>query len=187
MEGRPLQEQTLVNRAKEGDPKAYEELVRVHQGVALRVAYLVLRDAAEAEDATQEAFMKAFRALHRFRAGAEFRPWLLRIVRNEALNRRRSSIRRAALLLRAGADVVSGEAAPSPETASLERERRQRLLDAVEGLPTPLREVIECRFLLGLSEAESARVLRVPTGTVKSRSARALARLRALVGAADDI
>jgi RNA polymerase sigma factor (sigma-70 family) len=186
VEGRPLDEQRLVERAKNGDVSAYTDLVRAYQGIALRVAYLVLGDANEAEDATQAAFMKAYRALGRFRAGADFRPWLLRIVRNEALNRRRSAGRRAGLALKVASDPVSGDAAPSPETVVVRGDDRRQLLEAVEQLSTGLREVIEYRYFLGLSEAETARALGIATGTVKSRSARAIERLRHLTTGIDD-
>lgn len=178
VEGRPLDDKRLVDRAKNGDVSAYTELVRAYQGVALRLAYLVLRDASEAEDATQAAFMKAYRGLGRFRSEAEFRPWLLRIVRNEALNRRRSAGRRAGLALKVASDPGLGDAAPSPETVVVQHEDRRRLLEAVRGLPPRLREVIECRYFLGFSEAETAQALGVAPGTVKSRSARAIGRLR---------
>ena len=186
VEGRPLDEQRLVEQAKNGDVSAYTDLVRAYQGIALRVAYLVLGDANEAEDATQVAFMKAHRALGRFRAGADFRPWLLRIVRNEALNRRRSAGRRAGLALRVASDPVSGDAAPSPETVVVRGDDRRQLLEAVEQLPAGLREVIEYRYFLGLSEAETARALGIATGTVKSRSARAIEKLRYLAKGIDD-
>ena len=91
---RPPTEEELVERAKRGDDDAYEELVRAYQGIAFRTAYLVAGNAADAEDAAQEGFVKAHRALGRFRRGAPFRPWLLQIVANEARNRRRSAGRR---------------------------------------------------------------------------------------------
>lgn len=181
MEGRPLDETDLVEQAKNGDVSAYTELVRAHQDIALRVAYLVVRDSAEAEDATQVAFLKAYRALGRFRSGADFRPWLLQIVRNEALNRRRGAGRRAGLALKIAFDPVSGDAAPSPETAVVQRDDRRRLLEALGKLSPRLKEVIEYRYFLGLSEAETSRSLGIAIGTVKSRTARALERLRPLV------
>src|SRR5882724_4697658 len=96
-----MTEAELIARAKRGDAAAYEELVRIYQGIALRTAYLFAGNAADAEEAAQDGFVKAHRALWRFRAGAPFKPWLLRIVANEARNRRRSAGRRAALALRA--------------------------------------------------------------------------------------
>ncbi len=179
MEGRPLDETELVDRAKRGDVMAYEELVRRYQEIAYRTAYLLGGGASEAEDAAQEAFTKAYYALSRFRQGAPFRPWLLRIVANEARNRRRSSGRRAALALRVHEDRRPTDAAPSPEVAVLAHERRMALLQALAALRDEDRQVIQCRFLLDLSEAETAAALDCPRGTVKSRLSRALARLRA--------
>jgi RNA polymerase sigma-70 factor (ECF subfamily) len=115
---RPPDEETLVARAKRGETTAYEELVRMHQGIAFRVALVAAGDRGDAEEAAQDAFVKAYRALGRFREGSPFRPWLLRIVANEARNRRRSAGRRSGLALRAAA-VVSGGAGPSPETPPL--------------------------------------------------------------------
>ena len=150
----------------------------MYQDIAFRTAFLFTRSAADAEDAAQDGFVKAWAALTRFRSGAPFRPWLLRIVANEARNRRRSAGRRAALTLRATAAEPPGDAAPSPEAAALERERRGRLLDGVGSLDDRDQQVISCRFFLELSERETAEVLGMPEGTVKSRTARALARLQ---------
>jgi len=167
-----------VERARRGDENAYEELVRAHQGIAFRTAYLLAGNAGDAEEAAQDGFVKAYRALGRFRAGSPFRPWLLQIVANEARNRRRSSGRRTALALRAAAKETSGGAAPSPEGALLAGEERERLLAAVNGLREEERLVIACRFFLGLSEEETAAALDVRPGTVKSRTSRALEQLR---------
>jgi RNA polymerase sigma-70 factor (ECF subfamily) len=176
---RPLaEEQLLVERARRGEAAAFEELVVAHQEIAFRTAYLIARDASDAEEAAQDGFVKAFRALGRFRAGEPFRPWLLAIVANEARNRRRSAGRRAALVLRAGAEDRPGDAAPSPEAALLAGEGRARLLAAVEALRDDDRDVIACRFLLELSEAETATALDLPRGTVKSRTHRALEKLK---------
>lgn len=174
-------EADLIERARHGDVAAFESLVRAHQDVAFRTAWVASGGADDADDAAQEAFMKAYAALSRFRAGAPFRPWLLTIVANEARNRRRSAGRRAALTLRAP-DPSGGEAdIGSPEVLVLARERRASLLDAVEGLPAPDREVISYRYLLQLTEAETAAALGIPVGTVKSRLSRALDRLRVAV------
>jgi RNA polymerase sigma factor (sigma-70 family) len=182
VEGRPLQESELVERAKRGDQAAYGDLVHAYQGIAFRTAYVIVGNAAEAEDAAQEGFVKAFYALRRFRPGAPFRPWVLQIVANEARNRRRSAGRRAALLMRTAADAPSGEAAPSPEAAIESREQREALLAAVNNLREEDRLVITCRYFLELSEEETAAVLDWKRGTVKSRLSRALERLRAEIG-----
>ena len=170
-------------RAQRGDARAYEELVRPHHEIAFRVAYLVTRNAADAEDAAQEGLVKAWRALRRFRAGEPLRPWLLQIVANEARNRRRSAGRRERLVLRAAAAAAPGGAAPPPEAAALDAEERERLLAALEELPEQARLVLAYRYLLSLSEEETAAALGVRRGTVKSRSARALERLREAYGA----
>jgi len=179
---RPPEDSELVERARRGDEGAYEELVRAHQGIAFRTAYVLAGNASDAEEAAQEAFVKAYRALGRFRRGSPFRPWLLRIVANEARNRRRSAGRRAALSLRAAADESSGDAAPSPEGVLLADEERGRLLAAVNKLREEERLVIACRFFLELSEEETAAALDVRLGTVKSRTSRALEHLREAYG-----
>jgi RNA polymerase sigma factor (sigma-70 family) len=179
--GRPQDESELVARARRGDRDAYEELVHAYQGIAFRTAYVVAGNAADAEEAAQDGFVKAYRALWRFRAGADFKPWLLRIVANEARNRRRSAGRRSALALRA-AQEPTGEAAPSPEATLLGAERRGQLLAALNRLGEQDREAIACRYFLDLSEAETAAALGVRPGTVKSRLSRALERLRAELG-----
>ena len=178
MEGRPLDERELIASAQNGDTRAFEELVREHQSMAIRVAYLVVRDSPEAEDVTQDAFVKVFRSLESFQTGADFRPWLLRIVRNEALNRARGTRRRRQLALRASNDPVSGDAAPSPETQVITRELSGQLLRLIDELPERYRIVVVHRHLLDLSEQETAEILGLPKGTVKSRNSRALERLR---------
>src|ERR671929_1291557 len=102
-----------------GDLDAGGTIVRTHQGLAFRTAYLLAGNAADAEEAAQDGFVKAYRALGRFRSEAPFRPWLLRIVANEARNRRRAAGRRSRLELHAAAGASSGDAAPSPEQAFL--------------------------------------------------------------------
>jgi RNA polymerase sigma-70 factor (ECF subfamily) len=179
---RPQDERELVARAKRGDAAAYEELVRAHQSIAYRVALVNGADAGDAEDAAQDAFVKAYRALGRFRDGAPFRPWLLEIVANEARNRRRSAGRRARLADMAAAEPPPGDAAPSPEAAVLAGERRGQLVRALDAIGDGDRQVLTCRFLLDLSEEETAAVLGVRRGTVKSRTSRALARLRVVLG-----
>jgi RNA polymerase sigma-70 factor (ECF subfamily) len=174
-----------MERARRGDVAAYEELVRRYEEVAFRTAFLVCGDADEARDAAQEGFVRAWRALSGFRPGAEPRPWLLRIVANAARNRRRGSVRRAALGLRLAGDPLSGGAAPSPEGSVLADERRASLLAAIGRLKPEDRLVIGLRWFVELDEAAMAAALDVPRGTVKSRLARAMRRLREEVGPDD--
>jgi RNA polymerase sigma factor (sigma-70 family) len=182
----PKDEGELLASAKRGDAAAYEDLVRTHQAIAFRVAYLVTGNEADAQEAAQDAFVKAYRALGRFRLGSPFRPWLCRIVANEARNRRRAARRGEALILRAKADAASGDAAPSPEAVLVSAERRGELLAALNRLGEKHRLVIAHRYLLQLSEEETAAALGVRRGTVKSRLSRALARLRDELGGEDD-
>ena len=178
MEDRPLTETDLVARAQRGDTRAYQALVEEHQTIAFRTAYLIAGTAADAEDAVQDAFVKAYYALARFRPDAPFRPWVLSIVANEARNRRRSAGRRERLVLRSAEEPPSGGAVPSPEAALLASEERSRLLEAVNELREEDRLVIACRYFLDLSEAETAATLGWRPGTVKSRLSRSLERLR---------
>lgn len=159
---------------------AYTSLLRACETRARRLAFVLC--GADGDDAVQEAFMNGWAGLPAYRGEAPFHSWLLRIVANEARNRRRSSVRRAARELRvAGPDV-----APSAESSALADERRRRLTAAVDALPDKLRDVVACRHLLELTEAETAAVLGIPAGTVKSRSARALDRLRVALDDGDD-
>jgi RNA polymerase sigma factor (sigma-70 family) len=180
----PRSEVELVERARRGDADAYAELVRAHQAVAFRTALLICGDEAEAEEAAQDGFVKAHRALGRFRAGEPVRPWLLTIVANEARNRRRAAGRRAAATLRlAAAGPPSGT---SPEGEVLAAERRGALLAGLGSLRPDDRLVIGCRYLLDLSEAETAATLGIRPGTVKSRLSRSLERLRDELGEHDE-
>ena len=149
-------------------------LVVRYTAAAHRAAYF-FGAGSEAQDVVQDSFVKAYRALNRFRPGAEFRPWLLRIVANETRNAVRSRRRRATLALRA---LAIPPPAPEPDVVVTTDESRRELLDAIRGLPERERLVVVCRYFLELSEDETATTLGVPRGTVKSRSSRALARLR---------
>jgi RNA polymerase sigma-70 factor (ECF subfamily) len=152
---------------------AYAALVRASEPAARRLSMLLC--GADGDDAVQDAIVKGWYALDRYREEAPFRSWLLRIVANEARNRRRSAGRRAARELRSA--ELRHE--PSAESAAMTGERRAALLAAVDALPSKLRDAIVCRHLLELSESETADVLGLPAGTVKSRLSRGLDRLRA--------
>src|ERR1700716_3980250 len=182
MEGRPKDESELFSRAQRGDTAAYEEIVQRYQLVAFRTAYVITGSAADAEEAAQDGFVKAFRALGTFRSEAEPRPWLLKIVANEARNRVRSAGRRHHLELRLAERFRPGDAAPSPEAETVAAEGTRRLLDLINALSDEDRLVITSRYLLELSGEETAAVLGIPEGTVKSRLSRALARLRTTFG-----
>jgi RNA polymerase sigma-70 factor (ECF subfamily) len=166
-----------VARARVGDLDAYELLVARYTVPAHRAAVL-LGAGADADDVVQEAFVKAYRQLSRYRGEAGFRPWLLAIVANETRNLHRSRRRRDGLVLRAAAHEQPASTVPDPADTVLLDERRRHLMAELRLLDTRDREVLACRFLLDLSEAETAVMLGLPKGTVKSRTSRALTRLR---------
>jgi RNA polymerase sigma factor (sigma-70 family) len=164
-----------------GDREAYAELVRRHAPIAVRTAAL-LGAGTDAEDVVQEAFVKAYAALDRFRDGASFRPWLLRIVANETRNLVRASGRRAArerLAWERAAPLLGQADSDDPSAVVLSRERRTQLVAGITLLAEAHRQVVVCRYLLDLDEAETAAVLDLPRGTVKSRLHRALNQLTA--------
>jgi len=166
----------LIERAKRGDVDAYGELVRRYQHDARRTA-AAIAGVAIADDAAQEAFVRAYDFLPRFRPGAPFRPWLLTVVANVARNQCRSTGRWTRALRQSGERGGQPASAPSAEDEALARHRGRDLRAAVDGLPVRYREVVACRYLLDLSEDETARVLGLAHGTVKSRLSRALDRL----------
>ena len=181
VEGRPTEDAVLVERSRNGDQDAYAELVTRYQAIAARTAYVITGTASDAEDVAQDAFVKAYYALDRFHAGAPFRPWLLRIVANEAINRRKAAGRRPTVGLSVVEDRASGDTALSPEASALARERRELVLDALRQMREEDRLVIAYRYFFDLSEIEMAEALGVARGTVKSRLSRAIARLRAVM------
>ncbi len=180
VEGRPpadADDDRLIASACAGDDGAFAMLVDRYQDVAFRAAYLILGDADAAADATQEGFIAMHAALGRFRSGEPVRPWILTIVGNRARNLRRGAGRRAEATLRLS---VAGPArvSSSAEDAVTARERQEEVLQAVNALPPEDRAVVACRYFLGLAEVETARLLGLPPGTVKSRLSRARQRLR---------
>lgn len=147
--------------------------------MAVRTASL-LGAGADAEDVVQESFVKAYTGLNRFREGSSFRPWLLQIVANETRNLHRSAGRRSARERSAWArtePLLAAADLDDPVFATISLERRAELLGGLARLSPDHRQVVTCRYLLDLDEAETAVVLGWPRGTVKSRLHRALRRL----------
>jgi len=179
---RPPPDAELITRARQGDRDAYEALVQRYQDVALRVAYLITGDFAEAEDATQEAFLKVYAALGRFRLDAPFQPWLLRIVANEARNVRKAAQRRSTLVSRVSFQHPARGHVPSPEGTALANEQRGVLVRALQELREDDRLAISYRYFFDLSEGEMVEALGWSRGTVKSRLSRALGRYRQQLG-----
>jgi RNA polymerase sigma-70 factor, ECF subfamily len=172
-------EPAVLRQAQQGDQQAYGLLVARYEQICFRAAYLVVRDEMEAQDVSQEAFVRAYKALGRFDLRQPFKPWLLRIATNLALNSVRSSKRRSAI-----AEKVEREAAhvaPSPERDAVASDEARRVWAAVASLPQRDQELIYLRYFLDSSEQELAQAIGRPRGTVKSRLHRSLARLRAVI------
>ena len=177
----PLREDTdIVAAVLAGERAAFAELVGRYQEVAFRAAYLITRDAGAAEEAAQDGFVRAFNALPGFRLDEPFRPWLLRIVTNLALNQVRSRSRRAGLLERVGLSRPPATE-PAAEDALLSTEYQRQLWAAIRELPEDDRIVLYLRYFLELPEKEIATVIGKAPGTVKSRLHRAGGRLRDVI------
>ena len=173
-----MTEQELVRRAKTGNRAALGELLDAHATQAYRVALHILGNKADAEDATQNAFVKAFTQLGRFEERSSFATWLLRIATREALNLQRSQRTRLAFWRRQAQPSDSQETVES--VVEIRAEHRD-LWSAVTRLKTIDRVVLTLSYFLDMTEAEAAETLGIKRGAVKKRKHTALRRLRTLV------
>jgi RNA polymerase sigma-70 factor, ECF subfamily len=173
-----LDEPTLIRHAIDGDAAAWEPLVLAHQQAVFRLSYLLLGDSDDAEDVAQETFLRAWKYLRRFDATRPLRPWLLSIASNLASNRRRSAGRYVAALMRAFRDEPTST---TMEEKSSQYMQAHDLWKAVQTLNLPDQQIVYLRYFLDLSVAETAEVLQVADGTVKSRLSRALEKLRKII------
>jgi RNA polymerase sigma-70 factor (ECF subfamily) len=171
------EERALIRRAKEGSEQALEALYRSHWPRAHRAAYLIVRDAAAAEDIAQEAFIAAVRALDRFDRRRPFGPWLHRIVVNRSIDwgRRRAIVREVSADPIAGTPADQGFDPPPGETAA--GIPGADMMTALAALPIEQRAVVVLRYLLDHTPGEIAILLELPRGTVNSRLRRGLDRL----------
>ena len=154
----------LVASARDGDLRAFETIVRRYQADVWRLAYHLLHDESAAEDVTQEAFVRVYRFLPRYRGDSKFSTWMFSVARNCALDEIRRSQRRRRTLERA-----KGESTPTSYEASARLEVREALAD----LPLELREPVVWIDMFGASYQEVAHVMGMPVGTIKSRVHRA--------------
>jgi RNA polymerase sigma factor (sigma-70 family) len=166
----------LIARARRGDGVAFGALVEADLGAMVRLAAVVSGNAADAEDIVQEALTKALQSLRRFDETRPFRPWFAAIVANQARNWKRSRGRRLRLVQRIAAQAQLPER--FVEEIVLEADEGSRVVAALQALDQHDREILALRFLVGLSERESADALGLALGTVKSRTSRALERMR---------
>jgi RNA polymerase sigma-70 factor, ECF subfamily len=163
-------ERASVRRAQAGSASDFEALFRAHWPRAYRAAYLVVHDAAAAEDIAQESFLAAVRALPRFDVRRPFGPWLHRIVVNRAID-----WSRARELRREAGDVDAGELADSsPKRSGTGKPYSENVASALEGLSPEQRAVVVLRYLLEYTPGEIGALLELPRGTVNSRLRRAL-------------
>ena len=167
MARRSPDERALVAAARRGDEAALEALFRLHWPRAHRAAWLVVHDAAAAEDIAQESFLAAVRALDRFDRRRPFGPWLHRIVVNRAIDWARARALRGEV-----------ELAAEPAGAAARNGFDRGLVDSLRLLPPEQRAVVVLRHLLGYTPGEIARLLDLPRGTVNSRLRRGLDAMR---------
>jgi RNA polymerase sigma-70 factor, ECF subfamily len=169
-------DQPLVRAALGGDLHAFEHLVERHRDVVFRVVARLVASDLEAEDLTQDTFLRAFHRLERYRGEAPFRSWLLRIAHNTAVTYVTQAGRAATHPLdTAGEEVAMSVEAGSPADQLERRERRERLDKKLKGLGPAHRTVLVLRDIEGLSYEEIARITDAPIGSVKGRLHRARA------------
>jgi RNA polymerase sigma-70 factor (ECF subfamily) len=173
-------DQELVERAQRGDKQAFGLLVEKYQRKLARLLSRFVRDPAEVEDVTQEAFIKAYRALPKFRGDSAFYTWLYRIGINTAKNYLMAAGRRAPTST--GVDSEEAESLAegeqlrdinTPESLILSREIGDTVNATMEGLPEELRTAIQLREIEGMSYEDIAQIMNCPIGTVRSRIFRA--------------
>ena len=173
----PRQERACIRAAQAGSEEALEQLFRRHWNRAHRAAYLVVHDAAAAEDIAQEAFLAALRSLHRFDRRRPFAPWLHRIVVNRAIDWSRSRSLRGEV----GVEPELVSAAAAGYEVEAPHRYSDEVVEALASLSPEHRAVVVLRYLLEYTPGEIAGMLELPRGTVNSRLRRALDRLRILV------
>ena len=177
----------LIRRCQQGDELAIEALVQRYQNYVYRLCYLVMRNEQDAEDMTQETFIRACRALPRFeiREGVSFEAWLYRIAVNCCRSRMRRKWYQVVPWQRLGfGERIAANAEDRPERVVLRDEQRGQVLKAIDKLGEKHRLVIILRYYADLSNEEIAQVLNIPSGTVRSRLHTARWRLRELLTAA---
>lgn len=180
-----MDEAGLIRAAQDGDLNAFNRLVLAYQEMALNQAYRLIGELEAAEDATQEAFISAYRNLGSYRGGS-FRGWILRIVTNACYDELRRRKRRPTTPLEPlDADDEEIESpswladpGESPEEHAVRAELSDAIQDCLEGLPEDFRAVVVCVDLQGLDYSETSQAVGTPIGTVKSRLSRARLRLR---------
>lgn len=170
-----------IRRFAQGDDSAFEEIVAAHQGRIATLCRYMLGDATEAEDATQDVFVKAFKALKTFRPEASVSTWLYRIAVNTCIDRRRRPIFRWFSFSEDDEVVRAASDAPSPERLVESRQTSEQIQHALTRLSPKLRAAIILKEIEGLPYEQIAETLEISLGTVKSRIARAREELKKML------
>jgi RNA polymerase sigma-70 factor (ECF subfamily) len=175
-------DEELVERVKRGDRRAFQMLVDRHKGMVFNIAWRMLRNREDAEDASQEAFLRAFRSIRTFRGQAKFSSWLYQITVNVCLSSvERAHARQTFVELQDevdGMDPHAMDGIPSPEDIVAREDFGDRVRELVEALPPMYRAVVTLYYLQERSYREVAEILKIPLGTVKTHLHRAKAALQ---------
>jgi RNA polymerase sigma-70 factor (ECF subfamily) len=186
-----MQEQSdleLIRRIKAGDSESYRLLVMRYQTLVYTIAHRMVRDRTEAEDLTQEIFLKAYRTLDSFREEASFKTWLCKIATNRCIDWRRKHVPRQEQTAQVEeAEGIADDLDLSPETILLQRERQNEVRDLLDGMPEKYRSILLMYHFHGMSYKDIAKVQEISPRTVETRLYRAKHMLRdALKGGGPD-
>lgn len=172
-------QEKIIARARRGDADAFEQLVVAYRDQVFRLALRMCGSEADADEVAQEAFLSAWKALPNFRGESQFSTWLYQLTTHAAIDLMRREKRQIA-----AADITevsAADPAPSPQQQAEQSEQREIVRDAILQLAPEQREVVVLRFMEELSYEEIGAVLKLPSGTVKSRLNRAKAQLKEIL------
>ena len=171
-------QEKIIARARRGDADAFEQLVVAYREQVFRLALRMCGSEADADEVAQEAFLSAWKALPNFRGESQFSTWLYQLTTHAAIDLMRREKRQIAADI---TEVSAADPAPSPQQQAEQSEQREIVRDAILQLAPEQREVVVLRFMEELSYEEIGAVLKLPSGTVKSRLNRAKAQLKEIL------
>ncbi len=179
-------EKELIKRAKNNDLSAFEELIKMHEKTVYNIALKVMGNQHDASDAAQEAFIKMFKNIKKFRGDSKFSTWVYRIAHNVALDMLRKNSKKTVSIDENYEDGENpilniADPSPSPEQSVIDKEKMQILKNAIDSLPTVSKTAIMLRDINGLSYEEIAKIQNCSLGTVKSRINRARIQLKEII------
>ena len=175
-------EKELIKRAKNNDLSAFEELIRMHEKNVYNIALKILGNEHDASDAAQEAFIKMFKNIRKFRGDSKFSTWVYRIAHNVSLDILRKNSKKTVSIDDEDNQITNfADSSPSPEQIVIENEKSQMLKNAINSLPPVSRTAIMLRDINGFSYEEIAKIQNCSLGTVKSRINRARIQLREII------